>query len=63
MKKIQCYKCGKHLGEITKGKLHKDLFYICRDCIENDSDYIPKQDYDMPEGFADLFNMVNKYDR
>ena len=32
-KRIECYKCGKFLGIIRDGLLHKDLYYICGKCV------------------------------
>ena len=32
MKYINCYKCGKHLGQIEKAKIKKNIGFVCEDC-------------------------------
>lgn len=35
MKTLKCANCDKDMGEIEKGRLRKDLKYICSPCLES----------------------------
>jgi hypothetical protein len=52
-RQIYCIKCKKYLGEIRDAKLHKEINYICKKCLENEERF---------ERFAkdDLKNQINK---
>ena len=34
MEELKCFKCGKYLGEISKGKISKSAHLICFSCWE-----------------------------
>lgn len=51
-KRIECYKCGKFLGIIRDGWLHKDLYYVCKECIIKPREQAKN---DMPEFMKDIF--------
>ena len=56
MKIFKCCKCGKPLGELIKGKVHKDINYICTPCLYKTRDKQVKQPVnDMPDFFEDIF--------
>ena len=44
-KKLYCYKCGKEVGEIKKGKIQVGVLIICKKCQE------PKSDVDYLKNF------------
>lgn len=48
---IQCYKCGKNLGEIRDATLRKNIYHICCDCAATKKQ--PK--HDMPDFFKEIF--------
>ena len=50
-KRIECYKCGKFLGIIRDGLLHKDMYCICGNCAT------PRQQSknDVPDFLKDIF--------
>jgi len=48
---IQCYKCGKNLGEIRDATLRKNIYHICYECAAKNN----KPDYDVPDFFKGLF--------
>ena len=33
MKKFTCARCSKYLGEMTQGKIKKDVTILCTECI------------------------------
>jgi len=35
MKELKCIQCCKHMGEISKGKLKKELRFICKPCLND----------------------------
>ena len=50
-KRIECYKCGKFLGIIRDGLLHKDLYYICGNCIKS----VREKKNEMPDFMQGIF--------
>jgi len=34
MKEFKCHRCKKALGEMTKGKIHKEAVVLCDGCIK-----------------------------
>jgi len=50
MKKIYCKKCGIHLGDIEKGKLRKDIVYLCPKCWN-----VIYQDNPILDNFSKIF--------
>lgn len=50
---LKCAKCGRELGEIEKGKIHKKAVLLCWNCAPT-----PKEattSYDLPPGFSRIF--------
>jgi len=74
MKEFKCKRCGKYLGEMSKGKLHKDAIILCNKCkdfyetCESLSKYNkgmkePKgaSNYDINNMFGDIFGKNNTF--
>jgi len=61
MKVLSCCKCYKPMGEITKGRMKKDLRYICQSCLSLLLTK-PKQheDTDFASMFDDMFGEMKK---
>jgi len=56
IKTLLCCECGRHLGEISNGKLHKDIYYICKNCLIKIKQPQDKHnDVEMPDFFKDIF--------
>ena len=34
MKKFECIRCHKYLGEMEKGKIHKEASILCNECMK-----------------------------
>jgi len=52
--KIQCYKCGKNLGEIRDATLRKHIYHVCYHCAAND-EKPKKPSYDIPDFLKGIF--------
>jgi len=52
--KIQCYKCGKTLGEIRDATLRKHIYHVCYYCAAND-EKPKKPSYEMPDFLREIF--------
>ena len=47
--KIECRDCSKYLGDMVKGKIHKDAVVLCKDCVERYETYKSLAEYKGPE--------------
>lgn len=58
MKTLQCANCAKPMGEIEKGRLKKDLRYICQKCLDglfNDRLMLRNKPEDPMDSLNDIF--------
>ncbi len=63
MKKLNCANCDKSMGEIEKGKLKKDLRYICHSCLTRlffKSQQKPQKTNDFMSQFNDILGGRNR---
>jgi len=71
MKKFNCSRCQKYLGEMLKGKVHKNAVVLCEKCM---SDYKMFEDLanfqksknngqnnDLSNVFSDMFGKDNPF--
>jgi len=54
MKEFKCFECGRYLGEMLKGKLHKDAVVVCKSCTESYKTYKSLAEYNKKGNAGDL---------
>lgn len=56
MQELRCRNCNKFLGNIIRGKIHKDIVILCKDCGKLAvSDKVRKAlDTDLPDFLKDM---------
>jgi len=62
MKMLNCANCDKPMGEIEKGRLKKDLRYICQACLTSlffKTQQKPQKTNDFMSQFSDLLGGRN----
>ena len=57
MKKFECVKCHKYLGEMDKGKIHKEAFILCDKCMKfyKTCDSLASYNKGTGKGLGDIF--------
>ena len=54
MKEFKCFECGKYLGKMEKGEIHKRAKLICESCMQSYKTYKDLADYKKSSGQNDL---------